>query len=473
MKLYQELTQHIAMLIREGTLRTGDRAPSVRELCRNRGASPATVVHAYELLQADGYLEARPRSGFFISNAWRNSQTEPRLAQPARKPAQPDVSNLVFEVLEAMRARDVVPLGSAFPSPALFPLKQLARHLGVSAQRLDPWSTVEDLPPGNMKLRRQIAQRYLLAGARVLPEEIVVTSGGLEALNLALQAVTKPRDVVAVESPCFYGCLQAVENSGRRAVEIPTHPREGVDVDELERVLDREQVRACWFMTTFQNPLGAAMPTAAKSRLVRLLAARDIPLIEDNVYADLYFGEERLAPAKSFDRKGLVLDCGSFSKSLAPGYRLGWVAAGRFAPEVLKRKVMTSLATSVPIQAAIADYLGRGVYERHLRKLRHTLESQQAAYLAALAKCLPSGTKWTRPAGGYLLWIELPAAVDAIELHRAALEHGISIAPGPMFSARRQYRNAIRLNYGHPWTPKVDAAIKTLGRLIRDRVAAR
>jgi DNA-binding transcriptional MocR family regulator len=333
---------------------------------------------------------------------------------------------------------------------------------------MDPWSTVEDLPPGNAMLRRQIAQRYLIAGARVLPDEIVVTSGALEGLNLALQAVTAPKDVVAIESPSFYGCLQAVESSGRRAVEIPTHPRYGVDVDELERVLDRENVRACWFMTMFQNPLGATMTTDSRSRLVRLLAARNIPLIEDSVYTDLYFGEERVKPAKVFDRKGLVLDCGSFSKTLAPGYRLGWVAAGRFAPEVLRRKIMTSLATSIPIQAAIADYLETGGYERHLRGLRHSLETQQTAYLAGLKRHLPSDTRWIRPDGGYLLWVELPGSVDAIKVHRAALEHGISIAPGPIFSARREFRNFMRLNYGHPWTPKVEAAIRTIGRLIRE-----
>jgi len=469
MKLYQQIFEHVATLIREGTLRSGDRAPSIRELRRNRGASAATVVHAYELLESGGYLEARPRSGFFVSNAWRSPARRERVSQPARRPAQPDVSDLVFEVLEAMRSRRLVPLGSAFPSPDLFPLRQLARFLSLGARRLDPWSTVDDLPPGSLALRRQIARRYLLAGARVQPEEIVVTSGALEALNLALAAVTRPKDVVAIESPAFYGCLQAVESSGRRAVEVPTHPRHGVDVDALEAILDRESVRACWFMTVFQNPLGATMPAAARSRLVRLLASREIPLIEDSVYADLYFGAARVHSAKVYDRKGLVLDCGSFSKSLAPGYRLGWVAAGRFAPDVWRRKIMASVATSIPIQAAIAHYLSKGVYERHLRKLRHRLHAQQARYIAALERYFPPETRWTLPAGGYLLWVELQPGVDAIELHRAALERGISIAPGPIFSARRQFRHAIRINYGHPWTPKVEEAINTLGALVRKR----
>lgn len=470
MKRYEQLTEDIASLIREGALRVGERAPSVRELSRNRGASPATIVHAYELLEARGYLESRPRSGFFVSSRWRGPPGEPRVSRPARQSLPLDVSNLVFEVLEEMRSREVVPLGSAFPSPELFPLRQLARHLGASALHLDPWSTVQDLPPGNLDLRRAIAQRYLLSGTHVLPGEIVVTAGALEALNLALQTVTRPDDVVAIESPTFYGCLQAVESAGRRAVEIPTHPGLGVDVDALARVLDREPVRACWFMTRFQNPLGATMPEDARMRLVQLLAARQIPLIEDSVYADLHFQPRQVAPAKRYDTQGWVLDCGSFSKSLAPGYRLGWVAAGRFAQELWRRKTMTSLSTSVPVQAAIARYLAGGGYERHLRRLRHTLQSQQAAYIAGLERHFPAGIHWTRPDGGYFLWVELPGKVDAIELHAAALEHGISVAPGPVFSARKEFRSAIRLNYGHPWSPRVETAFRTLGRLVRERI---
>jgi DNA-binding transcriptional MocR family regulator len=466
MKLYEQLTEHVATLIREGALRAGDRAPSVRELSRNRGASPATIVHAYEILEARGYLESRPRSGFFVSTRWRNPPAALAVSRPARRPVPPKVSGLVFEVLEAMRSRTLVPLGSAFPAPELFPLSQLARHLSASARRLDPWSTVEDLPPGNMSLRREISQRYLRSGAQVLPEEIVVTAGALEALNLALQAVTRPGDVVAIEAPTFYGCLQAVESTGRRAIEIPTHPQHGVDVDQLERVLAREPVRACWLMTRFQHPLGATMPEAARQRLVELLAARDIPLIEDSVYGDLGFTASHTAPAKRHDSKGLVLDCGSFSKSLAPGYRLGWVAAGRFAEDVWRRKIMTSLCTSIPVQAAIASYLASGRYEGHLRQLRRALQAQQAQLLAALERHFPPGTRWTRPDGGYFLWVELPGGVDAIELHARALEHGISVAPGPIFSARKDRTSAIRLNYGHPWTSRLEAAMETIGRLV-------
>jgi len=470
-RLYQQLANDVAALIRDGTLKAGDRILSVRETCRERGVSPATVVRAYEMLEAQGFIETRPRSGYYASAQWDTRLQEPRKATPSPKSLQLDVSELVFQVFDSVRDRDVVPLGSAFPSPMLYPLRQLASCLGASARRMDPWSTVQDLSPGSLELRRQIARRYLRSGSRVSPDEIIITSGALEALNLSLQALTRPGDIVAIESPTFYGCLQAVEAHGLRAVEIPTHPRDGVDVGALEQALRRYKIRACWFMTNFQNPLGALVPDDARKDLVELLARHDVPLIEDDVYAELYFGRRRPKSTKAFDRKGLVLNCGSFAKDLAPGYRLGWVAAGRFAQAVQRRKVMSTLATSVPIQNGIAMYLQQGGYERHITRLRRTFANQQTAALESLRRHFPSGCRVTRPEGGYFLWIELPDTVDAIEVQRLALARGVSIAPGPIFSARREYRHCVRLNAGHPWTKGSDRAVAILGEIIRSRLS--
>jgi DNA-binding transcriptional MocR family regulator len=464
MKLYEELAEHLAALIDTGVLRPLERVPSVRQLARERRVSVATAMHAFELLEARGLIEARPRSGYYVS-----AITAPRTAAPrTRKTARPtrvDVAELVFEILDAVRDREVVPLGSAFPSPTLFPWPTLARHLATAARRMNPWSTVESLPPGSAELRRQIARRYLRFGTRVLADEIVITNGAMEALNLSLQVVTKPGDAVAFESPSFYGCLQAVESLGRRAIEVPTDAREGVSLAALEQVLDAHRVSACWFMTSFQNPLGATMPDEKKRDLVRLLTSRGVPLIEDDAYAELDFGTARPLPAKAFDAGRTVLHCGSFSKCLAPGYRLGWVAAGRFARDVERRKVMTSISTSLPVQNGIADVLRRGGYDAHLAKLRRTLAVQQTALLGSLQRHWRGAYRVTRPEGGYFVWLELPRTVDGLELHRRALDHGISIAPGPIFSPRREYRNCIRLNCGHPWTPEHDAAVARLANL--------
>jgi DNA-binding transcriptional MocR family regulator len=466
-RLYERLARDLETLIREGTLRVGTRAPSIRQLCRERATSPASVVRAYELLEARGLLESRARSGFFVTGP----RSVPESVLKTRRPEHVDVSQLVFQILESTRARANVPLGSAFPSPELFPLQQLGRHLAYVSLRLNPWSTVEHLPPGSLELRTQISQRYRLMGAAVSPDEIIVTAGALEALNLALQVVTAPNDIVAIEAPSFYGCLQAIEGAGRRVVEIPADPEYGLDLRALEQTLNRVPVKACWFMTTFHNPLGATLPATAKERLVKMLAARTIPLIEDDVYSELYFGRERPRITKVWDRKGLVLDCGSFAKSLAPGYRLGWVAAGQFATAVRNRKITTSLATSIPIQAAISRYLATGVYDRHLARLRRTFARQQALLAAALERHFPEGCHWSLPQGGYQLWVQLPPGADALDLQARALEHDVSVAPGPIFSARREFSRAIRLNYGHPWTDRTEAAVSLLGKLIKAQCA--
>ena len=481
MKLYQQLADNISSQIRDGTLRLGERVPSVREISRERTVSPATVVRAYELLEGQGFIETRPRSGFYVSGLWQAqgrsaaldrgtvsglASTSVGTSAPARS-TRVDVSELVFHVLESARDRRLVPFGSAFPSPLLFPMDRLARCLSAGARNMDQWGTLDDLPPGSLELRRQIARRYLRSGVDVSPDELVITSGALEALNLSLQILTRPGDIVAIESPAFYGCLQAIEALRLRAVEIPSHPRDGIDVAAFAETLSRHPVRACWIMSNFQNPLGALVPEDTKRKLALLLDKHDIPLIEDDVYAELFFGRHRPKPVKAFDRKGLVLNCSSFSKSLAPGYRVGWVAAGRFATAIQRRKVMSSLSTSAPAQDAIALYLREGGYERHLSALRRALAAQQAVALESLTRHLPADTRLSRPEGGYFLWIELSARHDAIEIHRRALEQGLSIAPGPIFSAKRAFRHCLRLNYGHPWTPISDKAVRALGKILK------
>jgi DNA-binding transcriptional MocR family regulator len=466
MMLYKQLANDFSALIRQGALKPGERIPSIRQTCRERGMSPATVMHAYELLEGQGLIETRPRSGYYVGEPLR-AGGQPPVSRPSLRSTRIDISELVFEVLESLRDRNLVPLGSAFPSPMLFPLKKLAACLATSARRMDPWSSVDDLPGGSPELRRQIARRYLRAGAVVSPEEIVVTSGALEALNLSLQTLTRPGDLVAIESPAFYGCLQAIEALSLKAIEVPTHPSLGVDLASLTRILDKHPVRACWFMTSFQNPLGALVPDEARRQLVQLLETRNVPLIEDDVYAELYFGSRRPRSTKSFDRKGSVLNCGSFAKSLAPGYRIGWVAAGRFAQALGRRKLMSSLSASIPIQNAIALFLREGGFDRHLSALRRTLASQQTAAVQAFRSHLPAGYTTTQPKGGYFLWLTFPESVDAIQVHRRALDHGFSIAPGPMFSARREFRHCVRVNYGHPWSAASERAIQALGAIVR------
>lgn len=466
MNRYETLAEEIAQSIRTGVVKLGDRLPSVRHTSRSRGVSPSTVFEAYYLLEARGLIRARERSGYFVIAGIKALPPEPEQSCETLGESKPvDVSQLVFDVLESAKTRDVVPLGSAFPSPMLFPLPRLAKSLAASVQQMDPWSTVDDLSAGNAELRRQIALRYLADGMHVHPDEIVVTNGAMEALNLCLSAVTRPGDCVVVESPTFYAALQALERLSLNAIEVPTHPRDGMDLEALENALIRHRPKACWVMTNFQNPMGSTMSDQRKQELVALLARHDVPLIEDDVYAELYFGTRRPPSAKAYDTNGLVLHCSSFSKCLAPGYRIGWAMPGRYTKNVARLKLTTTLSTSAPGQAALADYLAKGGYDKHLRHLRHALAVQQNAMMQAVVRHFPRGTRATHPSGGYFLWVELPTQVNALDIHRRALALGISVAPGPIFSANRGFSNCLRLNYGHPWDDRLDAALVTLGRL--------
>jgi len=462
---YQALADDIARSIREGLLREGDRLPSVREACATRGVSPSTVFQAYYLLEARGLVRARPRSGYYVRALPQALPPEPDTSRPDGGSTSLAISERIFEILDSVRDRDVVPLGSAFPAASLFPLERLGQAMSAYLRHLDPHDTTEGLSPGNPRLRRQIALRYRAGGVPVGPDDIVVTTGALEALNLCLHVTTRPGDAVIVESPTFYGALQALEQRGLKAVEVPTHPREGIDLDALQAAIARHAPKACWLMTQFQNPLGSLMPDDKKRELVALLARHGIALIEDDVYGELYFGDTRPVPAKAYDRHGLVLHCASFSKCLAPGYRIGWAVAGRYAQAVRRLKLTTTLSASGPSQGALAQYLEHGGYDRHLRRLRGALAVQQERMLDAVARYFPPGTRVTRPRGGFFLWLEMQPGVDALALHRAALAHGISVAPGPIFSASGQFGHALRLNYGHPWDDRQEAAMQLLGRL--------
>ncbi|ARS48167.1 GntR family transcriptional regulator [Ectopseudomonas mendocina] len=466
MKRYEKFADEIAALIRTGVLGPGEKVPSVRHASRTYGVSPSTVFQAYYLLEDRGLIQARARSGYFVREHAKRPLHEPELTAHAAQTTEVGVSELVFSVLASLKDPHTVPFGSAFPSPDLFPLPRLAKSMAHALRRLSPHEIIADMTAGNADLRRQIALRYMVSGVMLPMEELVISNGAMEALNLCLQCVTQPGDLVAIESPTFYACLQVLERLQLKAVEIPVHPREGIDLGALSESLKQLPIKACWFMSSLQNPLGASMSEEKKQALYELLVEHQVPLIEDDVYAELYFGSHPPKPVKSFDREGLVMHCSSFSKSLAPGYRIGWVAGGRYAEQIARLKLMTTISPSVPAQAALADYLQHGGYDRHLRKLRHALEMQQSAMLASAARHFPASTRVTRPSGGYFLWFEFPERLDSLQLLRLALAQGISLAPGPIFSASQGFRHCARLNYGHPWSPRSEQAMEVLGRLV-------
>jgi DNA-binding transcriptional MocR family regulator len=463
--LYEKLADEIEEAVRRGVFTPGERIASVRQASQQHGVSIKTVLHAYALLESRGVVETRPQSGYFVRELAAPRVAEKK-AQASAVASEVDVSRLVLSTLRSIRANDAVPLGSPYPDPTLFPWRRINQYANAIARRNASWNLIDDLPPGNPELIRQIARRYAENGVPVDPDEIIITVGATEAINLSLQAVAKPGDTVAVESPTYYAMLHAIERLGMRAIEVPTHPADGIDIDVLAQIVATQRIAACMVMPNFQNPLGFQMPDAKKERLVALLAAHEIPVIENDVYHELYFGETRPSTLKNFDKKGLVLHCASFSKSLTASYRIGWAMPGRYRAQVEKLKFLNTLTTPSVPQVAVADYLRQDGFDRHLRQVRRAYRQQSRIMSAMVLRFFPAGTRVSTPQGGYVLWVELPERVDSMRLYQAALAHGITVGPGMMFSTKNDFRHFIRLNYSYPWTSQTEGALRTLGELV-------
>lgn len=463
--LYARIAGGLSEQVRRGALRPGDRAPSLRRVSRQHRVSMSTAIQAYRWLERQGQLEARPKSGFFIRTPPAERIPEPQGDdRPARR-AVP-LAHAVFDgMMRAMSDPAFIPFGAGCASPDLFPnhrLNRIARHV-ISSRPLH--SARYDMPPGVEALRRQIARRSGDLGCRLAPGELTITSGAQEAIQIALRAVARPGQAIAVESPTYFGALDAATSMGLQLIEIPTHPRHGMDLDALERVLRRRRVKAVFAMPNSHNPLGYVLPETAKRALVELTARHRVPLIEDDIYGDLVLSGVRPRTAKSFDRDGLVILCSSFSKVLSPGLRVGWISAGRYQHQVNRIKLMTNLASASLPQYVVAEFLASGGYDRHLARLRTRLFDQMERVRQAVARYFPGGTRVSRPAGGHMLWVELPRRTDAVRVFREALAHHISVLPGPIFSPSRRFGNCLRLNCGHVWTEEYERALLTLGRI--------
>jgi len=468
--LYKQVALRISELIEHGTLRAGERVPSVRRCSEQQNVSIATVMQAYRLLENRGIIEGRPQSGYYVRAQCWSAPPEPGMSRPTPHPVQVQVSELVMQVVKASRNPNLVRLGATLPSPELFPIQELHRAMSSVGRRSPQAANSYDPPPGNHALRVQVARRAMEAGCTLAPDDIITTIGVTEALNLCLRAVAKPGDVIAIESPAFFGILQIIESLGMRVCEIPSYPREGICLDELARRLKGCRVKACVFTLNFSNPLGSCMPDAKKQQLVKMLAERRIPLIEDDLYGNLSFTQPRPKVAKAFDEEGWVMLCDSFTKTLSPGYRVGWVAPGRFKAKVEFLKfVNTAACPSLP-QMAIAEFLQNGGFDHHLRKIRKFYLDQMQCMSAAVTRYFPEGTKLTRPTGGMCLWVELPPQVNSLTVYQQALAAKISTAPGPIFSAKQKFQNFIRLNFGNPWTERIEGAVRDLGQIIHGEV---
>jgi DNA-binding transcriptional MocR family regulator len=465
---YMEVADRIEIQIERKILKVGDKLLSVRALSKEQGISLSTAFQAYYFLESKGLIEARPQSGYYVKYSPEHTLNLPKTCEPIDDATPVSVDDMISSVYTDLNNDKLLNFSMGAPAYELLPIAKLNKAV-MHVLRDSKSSCVNyEHIQGNLNLRKQIARQALNWGGTPTEDDIIVTAGAVEAMSLCIKAITQPGDSIAIESPTYFAIFQVMESHGLKVVEIPTNPVTGVDLDYLETAIPKFDIKACLFVSNFNNPLGSLMPDENKKRLVEMLAKKEIPLIEDDIYGELYFGKVRPRTCKSYDKKGLVLHCASFSKSLAPGYRIGWTIPGRFKKKVLQLKRMHTVSTNTLSQAAVAEFLNNGRFELHLRHLRKALHTQSLRYMQAVSEYFPEDTCLTRPQGGFTLWIEMNKKINAYKLHKKALKHNIGIAPGQIFSSQARFENCFRIAYAQPYSDKIENGLQMLGKLMRE-----
>lgn len=467
--LYERVARLVEAQIASGALRANDRIPSVRSMSRTARVSVSTVVQAYMHLENVGLIEARPQSGFYVRQRSTHVLLQPR-PKVSRMTRPRSVATEVLDLVREATARtDIVPLNCAFASPLSYPTQRL-NNLVREVIRDHPQHAGELLsPPGDAELRRQIAKRMGHAGAPTDPAHVVITNGAMDAITLSLGVLCQPGDSVLLESPTYFGMLQAVEHLRLKVVEVSNRPGTGIDVDAVRAAVRTHKLAAALLMPNFNNPVGSLTPDEAKRELVEVLGSAGVPIIEDDLYGDLHYGSVRPRSLRAFDEAGLVISCGSVSKTIALGFRIGWAVSPQFHTEIARAKFFSSGGCATLQQRVLARYYASGGYDRFIRGVRTQQAANAQLFMDAIARYFPADTRVARPAGGVVLWLELPERVDGAELFSSALASHIGISPGMVFSAKGDYRNYIRLSCGMPWSGTIERALEKLGKLVKER----
>jgi len=462
--LYQRIAQQLAEDIRRGVYRPGERVPSVRKMSRQLSVSHATVLQAYANLEDQGMIRARPQSGFYVHQTPVLTAPTPDIAQVER-PKLVTRSSIINQVLSESRREGLIPLGAAVPHVDYLPVRALHQQLAKVTRFHSPRAFSYMFSPGYEPLRRQVAIRMRDAGVVVDSSEIVITHGCVDALQMSLRVLTKPGDLIAAESPTYYGLLQLADLLGLKVIEIPSDPDTGMSLEALQLAAGQWPIKALVLTARLSNPLGVSMPDHRQKQLLSLAARFDIQIVEDDIYGELMFDQGQYKALKSNDRDGRVIYCSSFSKTLSPGVRIGWVIAGRHQAEIERLQTFSTHSACSVTQMGVAAYLENGGYDRHLRAIRQEYRKNLSAFQLAVQRYFPEGTQMTRPKGNFILWVSLPVRVNTQDLHVRALDRGISIAPGLIFSNTEQFNHCIRLNCGLPWNNETERALRTLGQL--------
>jgi DNA-binding transcriptional MocR family regulator len=468
--LYMQVAEGLEKMIADDVLKIGDKLPSVRVLSDEYGISMGTAFQAYYHLEGKGLIESRPKSGYYVRFNHKRFRDLPKTLPAAPISHDVSVKEMIGSIYHDIAAPSTINFALAVPDPSLMPIAKINKSV-MHVLRNHKYSCLNyEHSQGNPELRAQVARLAFNWGGKIKPDEVIITTGCLEAVMVCIRAVTKPGDTVAVESPNYFGLFQTIEGLGLKAVEIETSPINGMDLDGLERAIKKYPLKACVVTPNFNNPLGGSMPDENKKRLVELITKKNIPLIEDDIYGELYFGKHRPRTCKHYDTKGMVMHCSSLSKSLSPGYRIGWAIPGKFMEQVRQIKRMQNISSPTITQAAMAHFLQNGRYEYHLKNMRKALHTQSLRYMQAIIQYFPDDTKVSRPNGGFILWVELNKKVNAFKLRAEAMKHGISIVPGKLFSASDSYDNFIRISYGKPWDNDADYGMMMLGKIIKKMI---
>ncbi|MFN3148825.1 PLP-dependent aminotransferase family protein [Bremerella sp.] len=463
--LYYQLADKLRRLIQSGAFEPGEKLPSIRRLSEEHRVSLNTAKSALALLEDWRTIEVRPQSGHYVR---RPPEELPKLSS-----TQPNGEACVIQTNIPTRMNAAIgsgaepTLGAAVQSTQLMPLTVLNKSYQKVMRDLPDACFGYDGVPGHETLRKSIAKRGTEAGYVVSPDDIVITSGAKEAVYLSIKCVAPPGSIVAIESPAYYALLEVLQSLGLKAVEVACDPETGIQLDHLDHVLGKYDISACTIVSNFSNPTGSLMPEENKKRLVEILNRYQVPLVEDDVYGDLSFRSPRPRAVKAYDTEGRILYCGSFSKTLSPGLRLGWCIPGRYLQQFQLMKLVVNQCTSVAPQLVAAEILETGAYDRHLRKVRAQFAEQMDDALRAVRNCFPEGVRASRPLGGHVLWIEMPRHVDAMQMYHTLSEEGIQFAPGPIFSPSGAFKNFIRINTGFPWSPFLHRQVERMGQYIR------
>ena len=462
--LYLQIAEQLSQAIRQGTLARGEKLPSVRETARQYEVAQTTVVQAYHWLEDARLIVARPRSGFYVAS--RSVELpEPSIARPIKKARAVSLDWLGQRVMWRKRSEGMVSFSSGTPGPDLLNVDRVRRAVARSVQQHRQLLCTYPGSDGHEDARRALARYAVGLGCSLDPERIIITGGCMDSVALCLRAVTQPGDVVALESPTHFSFLEVLQALQLKALEIPTHPRHGISLDALQLALDTQPVKALVLVPTLSNPLGCCMPQADRKRLVQMAAQHDLPVIEDAIYADLAEGDAMRRTLKSYDSTGHVMLCHSFSKTLAPGLRLGWLEGGRWTEQLRHIKEMQAGGQSAVLELALADLVTQAGHAAAMRQLRAAIAVRVEQARQVIAESFPQGTRVSDPPGGLLLWLELPAGLDAAALHEACLTEQILIAPGAVFGTAGRFRSGVRIGLGGDWTPQHLGALKRVGEI--------